>query len=80
MKTRLDVILETVSYLLEANKRGTRGKDRIIRLASIINRKGGMGSDFADSVMAKLDIADQIRLKSLAGNQRDPELDAPEKD
>ena len=79
MKTRLDVILETVSYLLEVNKRGTHGKDYIVRLASIIKRKGGMGTDFADNVMAKLDASDRIRLRSYVSDTRDPERDMRER-
>jgi len=73
MKTRFDVILETVSHILEANK---PKKSRIARIAAIRERDPERG----DALMAKLDASDKNAVRDYSRASRDPERDAPEKD
>ena len=73
MKTRFDVILETVSHILEANK---PKKSRIARIADILRRDRERGN----AIMARLDASDRAAVRSYDRDTRDPERDAPEKD
>jgi len=73
MKTRLDIILETVSHILEAKK---TKRSRIARIAAIRKRDPERG----DALMARLDASDKAAVRDYDRASRDPERDAPEKD
>lgn len=74
MKTRLDVILETVSTILEQSKKPKRS--RISRIARILERDPERG----DAIMSRLDASDRAAVRDYKRSSRDPERDAPEKD
>lgn len=69
MKTRLDVILETVSTILEAKK---KKPSRIARIARIVERDPERG----EAIMARLDASDRIAVRDYPAASRDPERDS----
>ena len=68
MKTRLDIILETVSELLEIKK--TKGMSRKDRIARLVDKAGGSGSQRGRKILRTIgkDYAREIR-QDEAGEQ-----------
>ena len=63
MKTRLDTILETVSFILEVKRKSTKGMRTRDRAAALIYRAGGLGTEMSDRILARLDPTVQKEVK-----------------
>jgi hypothetical protein len=63
MKTRLDTILETVSFILEVKRKSTKGMRTRDRAAALIHRAGGLGTEMSDRILARLDPTVQKEVK-----------------
>lgn len=82
MKTRLDIILETVSFILENDKskkkvkspkqKPTRGMRTAARAEELIYRAGGLGTEMSDRILGRLDpsVADEVR-RNIRQGQKD---------
>lgn len=71
MKTRLETILETVSFILEVKRKSTKGMRTAARAEELIYRGGGLGTEMADRILARLDpsVADEVRRSIRQGQQ-----------
>jgi hypothetical protein len=71
MKTRLDTILETVSFILEVKRKSTKGMRTRDRAAALIRRAGGLGTEMSDRILDRLDptVQKEVRRDIRQGEQ-----------
>jgi hypothetical protein len=72
MKSRIETILETVSFILEAKRKSTRGMRTAARAEELIYRGGGLGTKMADRILGRLSPQQAAEVKrSIRQGQQD---------